>query len=104
MLTAAEIDRVIAMSANLWGMAAKDLRAKHRHRDRVRARWTAAAVMRAEGMSVTQIARALGQHHTTVLHGLERAGQDDAVKDGAWWVRGGLKNERKENEQCHSLE
>lgn len=73
---AADLARqVIIATANAAGYDLADLRLRSKRPDLVEARWhaAAAAYTRTEA-PVTEIARILGRHHTTVLNGLRRLG------------------------------
>ena len=67
--------QVLITTANAAGYDLADLRRRSKRPHLVEARWQAAAAAytRTEA-PVTEIARILGRHHTTVLNGLRRLG------------------------------
>lgn len=65
--------RVIAAEVSeQTGVPLASILAHGRRAEVVRARWQVWALARDQGLSLTQIARATGHNHTTVLHGLRR--------------------------------
>lgn len=73
---AADLARqVIVATANATGYDLADLRHRSKRPDLVEARWcAAAAAYERTAAPVTEIARILGRHPSTVLHGLRRLG------------------------------
>ena len=55
-----------------WGVTASDILGRSRLRRHVEARRAVAATMVARGLAVAYVGRALGRHHTTILHLLGR--------------------------------
>lgn len=64
----------VAQIAREHGMTAADLIGPSRLRRVCIVRWRAMRVLRDHGRSLSSIGRILNRDHTTVLHGLRRAG------------------------------
>ena len=65
---------LVARLARLHGLTAADLVGPSRVRSVCIVRWRAMKALRAKGHSCSSIGRLLNRDHTTVLHGLRRAG------------------------------
>lgn len=64
--------RAVAAAASVFGVTTLAVMGGARHAHHVKARWSAAAVLRDAGWSYPAIGGALRVHHTTVLAALDR--------------------------------
>jgi chromosomal replication initiation ATPase DnaA len=65
---------IVRAVAAFHGLSMDELLRPNRQQGRVRARWEAMWQLRASGLSLPAVGRAMGgMHHTTVLHGLRMA-------------------------------
>lgn len=71
--------RVLAAAASSFHVPPARLLRPGRHRDICCARWIAAWMLRRRNWSTPKIGRFLGLDHSTVLHGLRRVGESDAL-------------------------
>lgn len=79
-MTTARVLLYVTEAAQRHGVTADAVLGRDRKRRVAHARFEVMRRLRADGWSLTQIGRALGRHHTTVLHGLA------APAPGRWWA------------------
>lgn len=65
---------LVAQIARQYGLTASDLIGPSRVRSVCIVRWRAMKALRDKGRSLSSIGRLLRRDHTTVIHGLRRAG------------------------------
>lgn len=65
-------DSLVKRAADLYGVAVADMLGGARSPQVAKARHAAAWLLREQGMSLPEIGRLLGLHHTTVLYGCRK--------------------------------
>ena len=74
------VDSLIQRAADLYGVAVVDILAGSRALQVTKARQSAAWLLRGQGMSLPEVGRVLGVHHTTVLHACRKIDGATSVK------------------------
>lgn len=72
--------RMVQIAASNYGVSVDEIKGPRRTKHLAEIRWRIAAAARAAGYNHTQIGRALNRDHTTVIHGLKRLEEMQAVR------------------------
>lgn len=73
-------DSLVKRAADLYGVAVADVLSGLREAQVTRARQAAAWLLRSQGLSLHDVGRIIGCHHTTVLHACRKVDGSPAIR------------------------